>query len=73
VNDFSVNITAFNHIQFANISATGGAGGTATFDEFRMGTSLADVIPEPASLALLITTLCVLPPTRRRAAIRPDR
>lgn len=73
VDDFPVGITAFNQIQFANITATGGTGGTATFDEFRIGTSLAEVIPEPASLALLVTTLCVLLPARRPAAIKPDR
>ncbi|MFA7236372.1 MAG: hypothetical protein WC058_05870 [Phycisphaeraceae bacterium] len=69
VDDFSIAITAFNLFQLANIASTG----TATFDEFRMGTSLAEVIPEPACLALLVTMLCVLPPTRRPAAISPDR
>lgn len=45
-----------------------GAGDTAIWDEFRVGTDLLTLIPEPASLALLVTTLCVLLPAHRPAA-----
>lgn len=49
------NFSPFNQIQFANIAdGAAGNGGSAAFDELRLSTELADVIPEPASLALLM-------------------